>query len=268
MSLLSFKTAFRCLCATFFLVASSIKAQVSGTFIQLDRSTAVKSLTDWKTDLGQMKAVGIDTIIVQWTAERDLVYFSTNHTELAFSEWYTAVEKIFLAADNKGFHIYLGLQHDPNYWVEITAREVVLRDYFLVRVGQNARIQKALLQHFSKREDWKGYYIPDEVDDLTWRDTRKRHYMKSYLRHMTRHLHTNDPNRKVLVSTFFRGRTEPHLYASLLQDLMVDSGLDSVLVQDGGWHQQVAAILLSSLFSHTYRGVAANAQTLVRGRGF
>ena len=36
----------------------------------------------------------------------------------------------------------------PHYWSEITARDSVLRDYFLVRVAQNEKIQKALLSKF------------------------------------------------------------------------------------------------------------------------
>jgi hypothetical protein len=42
-----------------------------------------------------------------------------------------------------------------------------------------------------------------------------------------------DPDRPVAVSAFFRGRTSPDVYARTLRGLVVDTGVDTVMIQDG-----------------------------------
>jgi len=137
------------------------------------------------------------------------------------------------AARGMRFSIFLGLQNDAAFWKEITARDKALRDYFLVRQAQNERIQSALLKAFGKRDDWAGYYIPDEIDDLSWRDAGRRRLLKDYLRGTIGSLREHDAHRAIAVSAFFRARTAPEVVAKTLNALTADIGLDYLLLQDG-----------------------------------
>lgn len=223
------------LAAIALLAAASVTAAraggVSGTFIQLNRAAASKTVEEWSADLDRMKAAGLDSLIVQWSAEGNISYF---RTELPFDEQYPAIENLFAAAQGKGFRILLGLRNDPDYWKQITARDRVLRDYFLARVGQNEAVQKALLKTFGASPDFAGYYIPDEVDDLNWRTPARREAMKTYLSLLAERLRANDPDRPSAVSAFFRGRTAPDILANLLADLFsTEQHVDALLIQDG-----------------------------------
>lgn len=205
--------------------------RVTGTFIQLNRGVADKPVPEWAADLDRMKEAGINTLIVQWCAEGDLAYFKS---DLPFGEQHATIENLLAAADGKGFRILLGLRNDPDYWKQITARDRVLRDYFMARVAQNEAVQLALKAKFDRSPDFAGYYIPDEIDDLNWRTPSRRALMKEYLAVLARRLKANDPDRPATVSSFVRGRTAPDIYANTLKELFAsDSHVDAVLIQDG-----------------------------------
>ena len=221
------------LAATTLLITTSAWA-VNGTFIQLNRAVAEKSVEDWQADLKQMKDVGIDTVIVQWSSEPPIMYFTyPTNTMPYLSESHAVLETLFEANVAAGLDVYLGLQNNPLYWSQIKGRDRVLRDFFYLRTSRNERLQLGLLDTFGNQESWVGYYIPDEIDDFTWRHDSKRPMIKRYVGHMCERLRANDPERKIAMSAFFRGRTAPHILADNLLDIASNSGLDHLLIQDG-----------------------------------
>lgn len=204
-------------------------ADASGTFVQLSPGTAKMSAA-WAADFGQMKQIGIDTVIVQWSAEEGISYFTN---DLPFAEFHTSIEAILRAAEQEGMGVYLGLQRDPRYWDHVTSRERVLKDYFEVRIAQNEKLQLEMLKRLGTRASWKGYYIPDEIDDINWRISEKTPIMRGYIARMSESLHANDDGRAILASAFYRMRTAPDVFASNLADLVGGSRLTRILVQDG-----------------------------------
>ncbi len=217
--------------ALFASCAWALAGGVTGTFVQLNRASANLSVEQWAAALDRMSSAGIRTIIVQWSAEGSISYF---RTDLPFTEQYPALEHLFAAAKGKDFQIVLGLQNDPGYWKQIGARDRVLRDYFMTRVGQNIAVQKALLKKFGSDPDFTGYYIPDELDDLNWRAPDRRAIARQYLSTLASELRAADADRPTAISAFFRGRTAPDLFAANLAGLFdTPHHLDIVMVQDG-----------------------------------
>ncbi len=208
----------------------ALAGDLGGTFVQLNRKVSEKTVEAWRSDLAQMRQAGLRTLIVQWSAEEKTSYFNN---DLPFDEKFDTLERIFEAIGDDAVDVYLGLEHDPDYWTEITARERTLRDYFLVRIARNLKLQQALLSAFSQRKNWRGYYIPEEIDDKSWRSARRSQLMGDYLKRLTWQIKKADSGREVCVSTFFRGRTAPDVYARNLVEMTRDTGLDHVLVQDG-----------------------------------
>ena len=102
-------------------------------------------------------------------------------------------------------------------------------------MARNEKLQRQLLEHFGDRQEWVGYYIPDEIDDLTWRAPARGAFFRDYLSLLTQRLRTNDATRTVAVSAFFRGRTAPDIFARTLLSLTTNaaSRVDTLLVQDG-----------------------------------
>lgn len=206
-------------------------AQVGTTFVQLNREAGQRSVEAWVADFGKMREVGISAVIVQWSAEGDIAYVKDRR--LPQTEQYDTLPRLFEAAAHHGITLQLGLYSEPSFWGHITADGRVLRDFFLVRVARNEVLQRVLVDRFGEQDGFVGYYIPDEIDDLNWRNPRRRDALTSYLTLMVKRLGVNDPERPVAVSAFFKGRTAPRLFADNLFTLLQGTGIDAVLVQDG-----------------------------------
>lgn len=219
------------------LLTASLPAApaLDATFIQLSREAATRTAEDWQSDLERMQQAGFNTVIVQWCAEPPIVYFNWEQLDEVpyLDEAYPVLEQILAAAQTTGMSVYLGLQNNPYYWTQINGRDKVLRDFFLIRVARNERLQLALLAAFGEHPAWQGWYLPDEMDDLTWREEPKRSMVKHYLRLMTTRLRVHDPDRPIAASAFIRGRTAPDLAAGNLLDIVSGSGLDILMLQDG-----------------------------------
>lgn len=222
------------LTAIVLLAAASANAMIDGSFIQLHRGKVDRTVQDWRADLSTLRRHQADTVIIQWSAEEPVVYFEAEDATLpGLTETYSTIERILEAAEAEGMSVLIGLQHHPEYWEQIKGREKVIRDFFRLRMARNERLQRSLLQTFGNRRAWTGYYIPDEVDDLTWRDPAMQAIMHDYLRRMAAILRRNDDGRTIAVSSFFRGRTSPERMTENLMAMLGDSGIDILLVQDG-----------------------------------
>lgn len=208
-------------------------ATPTGSFIQLNRALAARTTAEWRRDMEKMRQIGIRSLLVQWSAEPDISYLILISDPLTYSEQYRALERILSAAEETDMQVHLGLFHDPDYWTAITARDPVLRDYFLVSAARHETLQKALLERFGPHPAWVGYYIPEEIDDLSWREPQRAARFNQYLALLCERLRANDPERSIRVSAFFRSRTAPAVFRDTLLRIVENSGLDGVLLQDG-----------------------------------
>lgn len=216
------------------LTAVSSAFAVHGTFIQLNRELASLSLEQWKQDLKVIKQAGLDTVIVQWSAEAPVMYFLYPSEEMpSYPECYPVLETLFEANRETALNIYVGLANDPAYWHQLQGSEKVVRDFFLIRMARNERLQLALLDRFGDEPRWAGYYVPDEIDDQNWRQAPARSLIKRYITGMSERLKRNDPDRKVAVSAFFRGRTSPEIVAKNLAEITGGAVLDILMLRDG-----------------------------------
>lgn len=232
------------------IAQAAAPAAPTATFVQLHRGVAGKPAQAWANEFKAMREAGLDTVILQWTAQDGVAYFAPEFGEAQadgserasarakaleerYPEHYETVARILDAAGETDTAVYLGLHHDENYWNQITARERVIKDYFYVRVAQNIAVQQVLLDQFGGHAAWKGYYIPDEIDDINWRADARSALMRRYLKQLTQHLRENDPGRPILVSAFYRLRTAPAVFASNLRDLVSEAAVDAVMIQDG-----------------------------------
>jgi len=54
---------------------------ITGSFVQLNGQLASFSEEEWKTELGYMKAIGMDTVVVQYSAYGNRYYYPSRYTE-------------------------------------------------------------------------------------------------------------------------------------------------------------------------------------------
>jgi Domain of unknown function (DUF4434) len=214
--------------------AESITTQdikgVRGIFLQPTASLLEQDDSYWRRVFQSLKDQTSDTLFLQWSAESGRVYADL---ELENHERYPLLEKIFRAAREFRFKIFLGLYQETTYWQQIPAPGDVLENFFYLRVAANERLLVQLYKKFGQEPSLAGYYIPDEIDDLNWRTPDRIGFYNRYLKLMVERIRKVDPQRPIAVSTFFRSRTAPRIYAENLFSILKDTGINRLLVQDG-----------------------------------
>ncbi len=229
-------------------------APVTGTIFQPSRDWTGKSVEDWEETLSLARAAGIETLIVQWTDEGTVAYFQPAPEN--YEESHPLVNRILEAAGQVGLEVVLGLGNDPEYWRMIETRADVLDVYFRVRNTRNLRLQEALLENFGNNPNWTGYYLSEEIDDLNWREPDRERAFRQYLLRSGRLIRENDSRRDIAISSFFRKRTAPAIYAGNLRDLVGDTAIDSVWVQDGIGVELLSTPLIEPYYRELARAFA------------
>jgi len=204
---------------------------ISGVFIQLDYSYIEKTTDDWRLIFQKLSNLKIDTVIIQWIATDDIVYFESS---LNYSTRYKILEKIIAEARKTGINVYLGLHHESTYWTQITAPVDILEDFFYKRTAINERLIKDLVNKFGNEEVFAGYYIPDEIDDLRWRSPERIKMYNNYLKLLVKRIRIYDKKRPIAISAFVRSRTSPKIFAENLFNILEDTGINILCIQDGG----------------------------------
>jgi hypothetical protein len=214
--------------------AESVTAQdikgVKGIFLQPSAGLLEQDDSCWRGVFQRLVDQNINTLFLQWSAENGRVYADL---ELENHERYPLLEKIFKAAREFQFKIFLGLYQETTYWQQIPAPSDILENFFYLRVAANERLLGQLCKKFGQEPSLAGYYIPDEIDDLNWRTPDRIGFYNDYLKLMVERIRKFDPKRPVAVSAFFRSRTSPRIYAENLFSILKDTGISQLLVQDG-----------------------------------
>lgn len=175
----------------------------------------------WPAIFQSVRARGMDTVIVQWTAHGDA--FSNPQSQ----KW---LKNRLEDALNAGLKLIVGLNADPEVFVRLEQPVGVLEDYF----RRQRYLDVELAKHWSSVlpvEKISGWYITLEIDDRRWRD-------EAAFRELSDHLQTESVelrkinDKPIYVSSFFAGHTDPDQYAGMLKQIKKQADV-RILVQDG-----------------------------------
>ena len=204
--------------------------RLSGTFIQLYDKDLNHPEGYWEQSLDAMEKVGIKDIVFQWSAIDPTPY--EKDTEDVHD--YTAlVAQIAAMAADRGMDYLIGLENDPGYWEKIKRPPHLLEVYFRrlcldgVALGKKFHESGAVGPHF------KGWYIPQELDDLSWSSTEKRKALIGYISSLKSNLRAITGPHPLYISGFTNMKVDPQTYHDILYPLVLESGLDGFLLQDG-----------------------------------
>lgn len=203
---------------------------VKGIFLQPGAANLARDEGYWLDLFQKLRKEHMDTLFLQWSAEPGQVFADL---ELENHEKQPFLEKIFQAAREAGLKVFLGLYQEPTYWRQIPAPLDVLENFFYLRAAANERLLEQVHKKFGQEPSLAGYYIPDEIDDWNWRTADRIGLYNGYLKLMVERIRKVDPQRPVAVSSFFRSRTVPRIYAENVFSILKDTGINWLLVQDG-----------------------------------
>jgi hypothetical protein len=206
------------------------RPRLSGTFLQLTEAHGSWRPEDWARLFDYFKELRLSQLVIQWTVYENLAFYPAADLRQVPQP---PLATIMQLADAAGLKVWVGLSHDPEFWekirrdpklVEIYLRRVRLRDEVIA--GQLA---PQLRQHPS----FRGWYIPEEVDDVNWQEAPAQEVLFGFLRDLTAFLHKLTPGTMVAVSGFANGRIDPETFGRFWQSLLAVSAIDTVFFQDG-----------------------------------
>jgi sugar phosphate isomerase/epimerase len=201
---------------------------VTGAFIQFSDASAQAGTDWWEGQLAAMSAVGIDTLVVQYAASDDTYYFPLALKETEVRE-YDAVENVLDGARKHQIGVFLGLHMDHSFWSNSFDMSA--------RVNRNKATLSALYSRYKSHPALKGWYIPEEIDDLTvekdYAESLLEYFgdISSYARERT-HL-------PVMISPFFGRDVDPVAYARWWDEVALPAmSIEVLALQDGiGTHR-------------------------------
>ncbi len=177
--------------------------------------------TNWPIIFNAVRAQGIDTLIVQWTAYGDVLDKPESQAWLK-----TRLEQAIAA----GLKLIIGLHADPELFVRLEQPSKVLGDYFRKQRQLDAQRAQEWLRVLPENKI-TGWYIPLEIDDRRWRDNAAFDVLNAHIQSETSLLNSIG-DKPVFISSFFAGNMSPQRYADMLRRLRINTSVN-ILLQDG-----------------------------------
>ncbi len=201
-----------------------------GTFIQLLRTHGEWPPQDWAKLFRYLKELQLSQVIIQWTVYDDLAFYPTPSGPQLPNP---PLETILHLADEAAMGVYVGLVYESRYWAQIRQPLPQLEQY-LGRLRSHAvAVARQLLSMVQRHPSFQGWYIPEEIDDTTWRAPDVRAVLYTHLNRLSAQLHQLTPTNRTALSGFANGRLDPQAFESFWSGLLRGASIDVVLFQDG-----------------------------------
>lgn len=236
------------------------RGSLGATFIQpLERHRQWRD-EDWTGLFAAFTALGLTELIVQWSVhDRSSLFNGAAHATASAAP---PVVRLLEHAERAGMSVLLGLAYDPAYWNEEARSADRLSALFDTLFSRSVATAGALLPLVARHRAVTGWYVCQEVDDLSW-DAGRRPQLFAYLARITETLRRLAPGKRIALSGFTDARSTPSAVEAFWQELLARApNLDRVLFQDG-----VGAGKLDLRELDGYLGAAARA-TRAAGRQF
>lgn len=211
-------------------VQSGSATRLAGTFIQLTAEHGTWQRIQWYELFLEFERLGLRHIVIQWTAYDDLAFFPSSSFRNVPNP---PLEMLLQLADEFGFRVRVGLSHDSQYWREINHSPSVVQVYLGRRILAMREILPELLAVVRKHRSFAGFYVAEEIDDVSWQAPERQAVLFSYLRALRNELRRNYSPHSIAISGFSNAATSPRALANFWDSLFRTTGISVLLFQDG-----------------------------------
>ena len=225
---------------------------LTGTFVQLfgkdDWSEA-----QWDEFLTEIKDLGMNTLIVQYTAfknaSNNITWFNSANTFTATKSKHT-LERVLASAQRKGIEVHIGLHFDDTYWQHQT--DVA---WLQTQANYCIAIAEEIQAQFGTHVAFKGWYIPHEPEPNAYNtDERVRLFREHFVDRISNRLHQLN-NKPVSIAAFWNSSlSTPEQLQHFMAEL-AKSNLQIIMLQDGVGAQHVTLERLASYYEAAQRGL-------------
>lgn len=232
---------------------------LNGTFIQLLEQNGNWDQARWGRLFDSFQVLGLKQIVIQWTLHDDRAFFTTNTFEQVPLP---PLETILELAEAKGIKLYLGLAAESHYWEMIKQPPVRQEEYLNRLRWKSERVAQEVAAVATKYKAFKGWYIPEEIDDLTWRPPKARVLLYRHLKKLSGFLKKLTPRGMVVLSSFSNASMDPDSYEAFMYNLLGETSVDILLFQDGAGVAKLPSELIPRYLKAAKNATDANGKKL------
>ena len=225
---------------------------LTGTFLQLfgkdDWSEA-----QWDEFLTEIKDVGMNTLIVQYTAfknpSNDITWFNSANTFTNNKSKHT-LERVLASAQRKGIEVHIGLHFDDTYWYHQT--DVA---WLQTQANHCIAIAEEIQAQFGTHTAFKGWYIPHEPEPYAYGSDEKIALFRDvFVNPIADALHSWG-GKPVSIAAFWNSKlTSPNQLQHFMAEL-AKSHLQIIMLQDGVGAKHVTLDQLNTYYQSAQKGL-------------
>ena len=225
---------------------------LTGTFVQLFGKDNW-SEAQWDEFLTEIKDLGMNTLIVQYTAFKNaynnITWFNSANTFTATKSKHT-LERVLASAQRKEIEVHIGLHFDDTYWQHQT--DVA---WLQTQANYCIAIAEEIQAQFGTHVAFKGWYIPHEPEPNAYNtDEKVRLFREQFIDRISNRLHQLN-NKPVSIAAFWNSSlSTPEQLQHFMAELS-KSNLQIIMLQDGVGAQHVTLNRLASYYEAAQRGL-------------
>ena len=189
----------------------------------------------WQNELGAMKTIGMDTVVVNYVAY-DQSYFYPTSVPGGSPFGIDSIKRIMDAADQHGMKVYLGLHLDPDQFSTSTFN-------LPANLAQGQAELDELWTRYGGHESLAGWYMPQEFSDyMVFNQPLLRDNIVTYTSAVTDQAH-DVSGLPMIISPYFGQNPNATAYANWWNTTGIpQTGIDILAMQDGvGTHRTTIA---------------------------
>ena len=203
----------------------------------------------WSSLLEGMKKIGMRTVIAQFSAHDQQVWFDTNETFVTQKSKY-ALGRLLAAAAEKGMEVYVGLYFDETYWKNQTSETWL--DEHANRCNRMATEINAL---YGTQPAFKGWYIPHEPEPYAYNTEEKMNLFRThFVDRISNHLHQLN-NKPVAIAAFWNSTLSTPEQLQTFMSQLAKCNLQVIMLQDGVGVGHVSLDRLETYYKHAETGL-------------
>lgn len=203
---------------------------MDGTFLQLLEEHGNWTDERWKQLFDDLHSLGIRRLIVQWSVADGLAFYPSTQFRGVKG---APLEKLLQAADAAHFEVTVGLLHDSDYWTNIKQDPPLIATYLRNLRAKSLATVAELLPILNTHPSVGGWYISEEIDDITWRKPDARSVLLEHEASLAAELKRKTPTWSVSISAFSQAQSSPAGFEHFWGEFLSRVQVDTVLYQDG-----------------------------------
>jgi hypothetical protein len=201
--------------------------QLTGTFIQLTHAHLDWDDAQWRALFERFAALCLTELVVQWTRYDDTSFCDNSGGPCL-------VETVLRHADRLGLRVLVGLVQRSDYWKRIKAPVEERRAYLKELRDASLATARELAPRVEQHPSFGGWYICEEIDDVSWNGPAKRRVLVEHLADLSLQLRGLVPGEhRIGLSGFSNGALDKDGLQALWMDVLGASAIDILLFQDG-----------------------------------